>query len=59
MSQRQAAVQEDGWSSSGRAENDRNKKVSEILRVLVGQVVREGDTVVASDSKSKIWKDVS
>ena len=59
MSQREAAVQEDGWSSSGRAENDRNKKVSEILRALVRLAMREGDTVVASDSKLKIWNDVS
>ena len=47
------------WSSSGGAENDRNKKVNEIVRALVGLVMKEGDIVVASDSKSKKWKDMS
>ena len=50
MRREQAAVQEDG-PIQGRAEKDRNKKV--------GSMMREGDIVVASDSKSKLWKDMS
>ena len=46
------------WSSSGGAENDRNKNVNEIVRALVGSITEEGDIVVACDSKSKLWKDV-
>ena len=46
-------------SSSGGAENDRNKKVNEIVRASVGLEMKEGDNVVASDSKSKLWKDMS
>ena len=47
------------WSSSGGVEYDRNKKVNEIVRALVGLVMKEGDIVVASDSKSKRRKDTS
>ena len=45
------------WSSPRGAENDRNKKVSEIVRALVGFEMREGDIVVASGSKSKRWRE--
>ena len=31
----------------------------ELVRALVGQITREGDTVVASDSESKLWRDLS
>ena len=47
------------WSSSGGAENDKNKKVNEIVRALVGSIMKGGDIVVASDSKSKLWRDLS
>ena len=47
------------WSSSGRAENDRNKKVNEIAKAFVGLVMKGGDIIVASGSKSKQWKDMS
>ena len=47
------------WSISGGAENDRIKKVNEIVRAIVGLVTKEGDIVVASDNKSKLWKDMS
>ena len=47
------------WSSSGRAESDKTKKANELVRVLVGQITEEGDIVVASDSKSELWRDVS
>ena len=40
------------WSSSGGAENDRNKNVNEIVRALEGSITEEGDIVVACDSKS-------
>ena len=43
------------WSSPGRAENDRTKRANELVRALVGLITKEGDTVVASDSKSKLW----
>ena len=42
------------WSSSGGAENDRNKKAGHR-----GFNSEEGDIVVASDSKSKLWRDIS
>ena len=45
------------WSSPGGAENDRNKKANELMRTLVRPITKEGDTVVASDSKSKLWRD--
>ena len=47
------------WSSSGRAEKDRNKNFNEIERALEGLVMKEGDIVVVSDSKSKPWNDMS
>ena len=43
------------WSSPGGAENDRNKKVNEIARAFVGSITKEGDIVVAPDTKSKLW----
>ena len=46
------------WSSPGRAANDKTKKASGLVRALVSQITREGDIVVASDSKSNLWKDV-
>ena len=48
-------MQERGCSS-GRAEKNRGKKVNEIVRALVGLVVKEGHIAVASDSNSKIGK---
>ena len=45
------------WSSPGGAGNDRTKKANELVRALVGQITKEGDIVVASDSKSKLWSD--
>ena len=47
------------WSFAGGAEKGRNKKVSEMLRAIVGLMAKEEDIVVASDSKSKLWKDRS
>ena len=45
------------WSSSGGAENDRNETVNEIASAHAGSTRKEGDIVVASDNKSKLWKD--
>ena len=42
------------WSVGELTENDRNKKVDETVRAFVGLVMKEGDIVVASDSKSKL-----
>ena len=42
-----------------RAATDRNKKADEIVSGLVGLVKKEGDIVVASDSKSKLCKHMS
>ena len=47
------------WSSPGRAESDRTGKVNELVRSLVGIMKNEGDIIVASGSKSKLWKDMS
>ena len=47
------------WSISGGAEKDRNKEISEVVSAIVGLMTKEEDTVVASDSKSKLWKDRS
>ena len=47
------------WFSPGGAENDRNKKANEIVRAIVGSIVKKGDIIVASDRKSKLWKDMS
>ena len=47
------------WFSPGRAANDKTKKANELVRALVGQITKEGYIVVASDSKSKLWKDLS
>ena len=47
------------WSSSEGAENDRTMKANEIVRAIVGIINKEGDIVVASDSKSKLWKEKS
>ena len=33
--------------------------VNELVRVLVGLITKEGDIVVASDSMSKLWRDLS
>ena len=52
MSWGQAAAQ-----GPGRAENDRNKKVNDVVRAFVGSIMKQGDIVVASDSMSKLWKD--
>ena len=61
-----ASLDEMGASSSARREPsqggdeiDRTEKAKEIVRALVGSMAKEGDIVVASDSKSKLWKDVN
>ena len=38
--------------------NDKTKKANELVRALVGQIMK-GDIVVASDSKSKLWRRLS
>ena len=43
-------------SSPGGAVNDKVKKANEIVRDLVGQVVKKGEIVVASDSTSKLCR---
>ena len=50
-------MQEDG-PVQGRAANDKTKKANELVRID-GQMTKEGDIVVASDSKSKLWGDLS
>ena len=47
------------WSSSEGAEKDRNKKVNEIVRAPLDSIMEARDIVLASDSKSKMWKDMS
>ena len=44
------------WPSTGGAENDRTGKVNDLLRSLVGIMKKEGDIIVASGSKSKLWR---
>ena len=44
------------WSSSGGAKKDRNKKVNEIVRTIVGSVMKEGDTVVAPTASQSYGK---
>ena len=46
-------MREEG-SVQGEPKLTRRKK----LEALVGSIIEEGDTVVACDSKSKLWKDV-
>ena len=41
------------------AENNRNKKASEIVKAIVGSIMNEVDIVTMSDSKPKLWKDMS
>ena len=48
MSWRKAAV--------GTAEKNRNKKVNEIVRTIVGLVMKEGDTVVAPTASQSYGK---
>ena len=47
------------WSSAGRTANDKTKKANELVSALVDQITKEGDIVVGSDSKSKLWRDLS
>ena len=47
------------WSSPGRAENDRTGKAKELVRSLVGTRKKEEDNIVASGSKSELWRDMS
>ena len=54
----QAAVQKEGPVQRG-ADIDKIKKAKEIVRALVGSMTKEGDIVVACDSKSKQWKAVN
>ena len=56
MSWGQAAVQEDG-PVQGEQRTTRPRKATELVRAFVGQITKEGDIVVASDSKSKLWRD--
>ena len=47
------------WSNPGGAENDRTGKATELVRSLAGMIMKEGDIILASGSKSKLWKDMS
>ena len=48
------------WSNPGGAENDWTGKANELVRSLVGIIKKEGDIIiVASGSKSKLWRDMS
>ena len=47
------------WPSPGRAANDKTKEADELVRARVGQITRKGDIVVASERKSKLWRDPS
>ena len=47
------------WSSSGGGANDKTKKANERVRALVGLITKGGDIVVDTDSKSKLWRDMS
>ena len=53
MSWAQAAVQE--GSVQGEPRMTGTRKAIEIVRAIVGSIVKEGDIVVASVSKSKLW----
>ena len=39
--------------------NDMTGKANELVRSLVGMMNEEGDIIVASSSKSKLWRDMS
>ena len=39
--------------------NDEVKKAILIVKDLVGQILKNGEVVVASDSKSRLWRDLS
>ena len=41
------------------AANEKTKEANELVRAFVGQITKEGDIVVASDSKSRLWRDLS
>ena len=58
MSWREAAVHRRG-SSPGGAANDTTNNANELVRSLEGQMTKEGDIIVASGSKSKLWRDLS
>ena len=47
------------WPSPGELANDKTKNANEVVWALVGQKTKEGDMVVAADSKSKLWRDLS
>ena len=47
------------WSSPWRPENDRTGKANELVRSLLGIIKKEADIIVASGSKSKLWRDMS
>ena len=47
------------WSSPGRAANDMNEQVDELVRAFVGSIMKERDIVVTTNSKSKLRKDMS
>ena len=49
----------DRWSIPRGEANDKTKKANELVRALVGQITKEVDIVVASDGKSKLWRDLS
>ena len=44
------------WSSP---ESYRTGKANELVRSVVGPIKKEGDIIVASGSKSKLWRDMS
>ena len=47
------------WSSPEGAESDKTEKANVFARALVGMIKKEGGINVASDSKSKLWRDMS
>ena len=51
-------MQEEG-PVQGEQRMTRTRKSIEFLRAFVGSTMKVGDSVVASDSKSKLWKDMS
>ena len=44
---------------SRRAANDKTQKAKELVRALVGMIKKERDIIVASNSKSKLWRGLS
>ena len=44
------------WSSPVGTVDDKTKNANKFVRALVGQITKEGDIVVASDSKSNLFE---